>query len=146
MVKYIGKLGTVVVGLIIITRLDFGRSSCHLAANSCIDVYAPSLSLKISGEGLTLNKSKKGKLLGGVIKPKKKTNMAVSIMETLQNANYNMDNLKSMPMLLPMVKAQLNNAVTLLDKGYDIWEEVEPLLEKYGSVENVPEKDSVTNG
>lgn len=72
--------------------------------------------------------------------------MAVSIMETLQNANYNMDNLKSMPMLLPMVKAQLNNAVTLLDKGYDIWEEVEPLLEKYGSVENVPEKDSVTNG
>ena len=33
MVKYIGKLGTVVVGLIIITRLDFGRSSFHLAAN-----------------------------------------------------------------------------------------------------------------
>lgn len=66
--------------------------------------------------------------------------MAVSIMEALQNANYNLDNLKSMPMLLPMVKEQLNNAVTLLDNGYGIWEEVEPLLEKYGSVENVPEK------
>jgi hypothetical protein len=44
-------------------------------------------------------------------------------------------------MLLPMVKEQLNNAVTLLDKGYGIWEEVEPLLEQYGSVENVPEKE-----
>ena len=32
MVKYIGKLGTEAVGLTIITKLDFGRSSCHLAA------------------------------------------------------------------------------------------------------------------
>ena len=41
---------------------------------------------------------------------------------------------------MSMVKEQLNNAVTLLDKGYSIWEEVEPLLEEYGSVENVPKK------
>lgn len=67
--------------------------------------------------------------------------MAVSIMEALQNANYNLDNVARMPMLLQMVKEQLNNAVTLLDKGYDIWTEVEPLLEKYGSVDNVPEKE-----
>lgn len=67
--------------------------------------------------------------------------MSVSIMEALQNANYNLDNAVNMPMLLPMVKEQLNNAVTLLDKGYDIWDEVEPLLEKYGSVEDVPEKE-----
>jgi len=66
--------------------------------------------------------------------------MSVSIMEALQNANYNLDNLARMPMLLPMVKEQLNNAVTLLDKGYDIWDEVEPLLEEFGAVENVPEK------
>ena len=66
--------------------------------------------------------------------------MSVSIIEALQNANYNLDNLAKLPMLLPMVKEQLNNAVTLLDKGYNICEEVEPLLEKYGSVENVPEK------
>ncbi|OYQ36877.1 hypothetical protein CHU92_09155, partial [Flavobacterium cyanobacteriorum] len=31
--KYIGKHGTEAVGLTIIMRLDFGRSSCHLAAN-----------------------------------------------------------------------------------------------------------------
>jgi len=66
--------------------------------------------------------------------------MAVSILEALQNANYNLDNVARMPMLLPMVKEQLNNAVTLLDKGYGIWDEVEPLLEEFGSVENVPEK------
>jgi len=66
--------------------------------------------------------------------------MSVSIMEALQNANYNLDNLKTMPMLLPMVKEQLNNAATLLEKGYGIWDEVEPLLEKYGNVDNVPEK------
>lgn len=67
--------------------------------------------------------------------------MSVSIMECLQNANYNLENVAKMPMLLPMVKEQLNNAVTLLDKGYGIWEEVEPLLEKYGNVDNVPEKE-----
>ena len=66
--------------------------------------------------------------------------MSVSIMEALQNANHNLGNIHIMPMLMPMVKEQLNNAVTLLDKGYDIWDEVEPLLEKYGSVENVPDK------
>jgi hypothetical protein len=66
--------------------------------------------------------------------------MAVSILEALQNANYNLDNLAKMPMLLPMVKGQLNNAIVLLEKGYGIWDEVEPLLEEFGDVENVPEK------
>lgn len=66
--------------------------------------------------------------------------MSVSIMEALQNANYNLDNLKSMPMLLPMVKEQLNNAVVLLEKGYNLWDEVEPLLEEHGNVDEVPYK------
>lgn len=67
--------------------------------------------------------------------------MSVSIMEALQNADYNLDNVMRMPMLLPMVKEQLHNATVLLDKGYNIWTQVEPLLEKWGSVENVPELD-----
>jgi len=66
--------------------------------------------------------------------------MAVSILEALQNANYNLDNLAKLPMLLPMVKSQLNNAIVLLEKGYGIWDEVEPLLEEFGDVDNVPEK------
>jgi hypothetical protein len=67
--------------------------------------------------------------------------MSVSIMEALQNADYNLDNAMKMPMLLPLVKEQLHNATVLLDKGYNIWTEVEPLLEKWGSVEDVPELD-----
>ena len=68
--------------------------------------------------------------------------MAVSILEALQNANANLDNVKVLGMaVLPMAKSQLQNAVTLLEKGYDIHTEVEPLLEKYGDVENVPDLD-----
>lgn len=68
--------------------------------------------------------------------------MAVTILEALQNANYNVDNVKKLGIaLLPLVKAQLNNAVVLLEKGYDLDDEVEPLLAQYGSVENVPEKE-----
>ncbi len=68
--------------------------------------------------------------------------MSVSILEALENANANLDNLKTLGMgLFPLVKAQLNNAVVLLEKGYSLDEEVEPLLDKYGSVENVPHKN-----
>lgn len=79
--------------------------------------------------------------------------MSVSIIECLQNSKDNLNNAIKMPMptsmLMPMVKArkQLNDAVKLLNKGYSIWDEVEPLLEKYRSIENVPdkvrEKDSI---
>lgn len=68
--------------------------------------------------------------------------MSVTILEALQNANYNLDNLSKLGMgLLPLVKGQLHNATTLLEKGYGIYDEVEPLLEQYGDVENVPEKE-----
>ena len=68
--------------------------------------------------------------------------MAVTILETLQNANYNLDNVKKIGMaMLPLVKQQLNNAVTLLEKGYGIYTEVEPLLDEYGDVDSVPEKE-----
>ncbi len=69
--------------------------------------------------------------------------MAVSILEALMNAEHNLGNLRIMPQILPMVKEQLHNGITLLEKGYSIYEEVEPLLEKYGDVENVPEKETV---
>ena len=41
-----------------------------------------------------------------------------------------------------LAKDQLHNAIVLLDKGYDIYDEVEPLLEKYGKVEDVPKKQA----
>jgi len=67
--------------------------------------------------------------------------MSVSILECLQNANYNLETVVKVPKLLPMLIKQLNNAIVLLEKGYGIYDEVEPLLEKFGSVNNVPKKD-----
>lgn len=68
--------------------------------------------------------------------------MSVTILECLQNANMNLDNVKLLGVaFVPMVKSQLNNGVVLLEKGYDLEELVEPLLEEYGDVENVPEKE-----
>jgi len=68
--------------------------------------------------------------------------MAVTILEALQNANMNLDNVAVLgTRLVPLVKSQLNNAVVLLEKGYSLEDEVEPLLEKYGDVDNVPEKE-----
>lgn len=64
--------------------------------------------------------------------------MSVTILEALQNANYNIQN--NNPVGLFFAKGQLNNAVVLLEKGYSLDDEVEPLLEKYGDVNSVPEK------
>ena len=67
--------------------------------------------------------------------------MSVTILEALQNANHNLSHVKALgAAFLPMIKSQLNNATVLLEKGYDIYDEVEPLLDKYGEVDNVPEK------
>ena len=68
--------------------------------------------------------------------------MSATILEALQGADYNIDNVNKIGLaLLPLVKEQLHNATILIEKGYDVYDEVEPLLEKYGDVENVPEKE-----
>lgn len=64
--------------------------------------------------------------------------MSVSILEALRNAEFNFSS--NFEFQRTLAKDQLNNAITLLEKGYNIDEQVEPLLEKYGDVENVPEK------
>lgn len=64
--------------------------------------------------------------------------MSVTVLEALQNADYNIRNNGGIGLML--AKSQLHNAVTLLEKGYGLDDEVEPLLEQYGDVESVPEK------
>ena len=65
--------------------------------------------------------------------------MAVTILEALRNADYNLNSLLGgHPAIQTMAKEQLHNAVTLLEKGYGLNDEVEPLLEKHGNVKNVP--------
>ena len=43
---------------------------------------------------------------------------------------------------LTIAKSQVHNAVTLLEKGYGLDDEVEPLIEEFGDVDNVPDKEA----
>ena len=62
-----------------------------------------------------------------------------SIVEALLNAEHNLTaGLKGSALSIRIGLAQLHNAVGLLEKGYPIDTEVDPLLEKYGTVENTP--------
>jgi len=63
--------------------------------------------------------------------------MSVSILEALQNAKINLNQNGVLGVML--AKDQLHNAVTLLEKGYSVDDEVEPLLEKYGSADKAPD-------
>ena len=65
--------------------------------------------------------------------------MSVTILEALLNAEINLEG--EMGFQKRMGLAQLHNAIVLLDKGYGAYELVEPLLEEFGVVENVPEKE-----
>lgn len=65
--------------------------------------------------------------------------MSVSVFEALENADYNLQNNGQMGAMF--AKDQLHNAVELIKKGYNLEEEVEPLLDKYGSIDQVPEKE-----
>ena len=66
--------------------------------------------------------------------------MSASIIEALQNAEINLKNGRRGGIaVLAIAQAQMHNAIVLLDKGYGIYDEVEPLLEKYGDVESVPD-------
>ena len=65
--------------------------------------------------------------------------MSVTILEALLNAEINLEG--EMGFQKRMGLEQLHNAIVLLDKGYGVYELVEPLLEEFGVVENVPEKE-----
>jgi len=65
--------------------------------------------------------------------------MAVTIMEALQNAKINITGDSPAPIQLRLGRMQLYNAVTLLEKGYGLHDEVEPLLDEYGNADSVPD-------
>ena len=69
--------------------------------------------------------------------------MSVTILEALQNAEINLIQNRGLGFCGLLGKEQLHNAITLLEKGYGPYELVEPLLEKFGSIEDVPEKTEV---
>lgn len=68
-------------------------------------------------------------------------NVSVTILEALQNAELNIDNVSVIGVsILPIAKQQLHNAVTLLEKGYGTEDMIEPLLEQFGDVDDVPSR------
>lgn len=69
--------------------------------------------------------------------------MAVSILECLLGAELNFKSARVEHNPIARIACeQLHNAVGLLDKGYGIWDEVDPLIEKHGKVEDVPKKEA----
>jgi hypothetical protein len=65
--------------------------------------------------------------------------MSVTILEALQNADHNFRH--NLPMAISIAKNQLHNAVTFLEKGYSLHEEIDPLLEKWPNPNDAPEKE-----
>lgn len=59
-----------------------------------------------------------------------------TIIETLQNAEFNIRN--NNMLVLNLALEQIRNARILLEKGYAPQEEIEPLLERFGSIDDVP--------
>ena len=62
-----------------------------------------------------------------------------TVFEALQNAHWNLTENKGQFIAEEIGRGQLNNAVQLLDKGYSLATEIEPLLERFGDVDSVPD-------
>ena len=60
-----------------------------------------------------------------------------NILDALESAEYNINHNGNLGMSL--ARGQLHNAIILLEKGYGLYEDIEPLLEKYEKVEDAPE-------
>lgn len=59
-----------------------------------------------------------------------------TIVESLENAAFNLKR----PFTAPIGMNQLENAIALLWKGYGPHDDVDKLLEKHETVDNVPDK------
>ena len=66
--------------------------------------------------------------------------MSVTIMDILENAEYYLEGDGRM---WPIAKDQLHNTVTLLNKGYGLYDtvDVDFLVRQCGSIEDVPDKE-----
>jgi len=64
-----------------------------------------------------------------------------SILEALQNAQYNFQQMDKAPFIKQIALGQLHNAIVLLDKGYHPMDDVEEIMTNYEKVEHVPDKE-----
>ena len=75
--------------------------------------------------------------------------MNVTIMDILENADYNLKNegysVTVCGIWRSLAYDQLHNAITLLNKGYDLHDtvDVDFLVKQCGSIEDVPEMEEM---
>jgi len=66
-----------------------------------------------------------------------------TILESLENAKYNLDNIpKAGSFAIPIIKEQLQNSIILLEKGYPIHTDMDKLLDKYPDLTKAPEHET----
>ena len=66
----------------------------------------------------------------------------MTILEVLESAKINISNGKRIPVALNIAEEQLINAITLLEKGYNPFDDFDEIVDKYGSVEEAKEKET----
>ena len=62
-----------------------------------------------------------------------------TIFDALRSADYNLNN-SGATISKQLGRNQVHNVVVILDKGYDLYDDIDDLLDKFGTVEEVPEK------
>lgn len=65
--------------------------------------------------------------------------MSVTILEVLQKAKANLDQGNHLNVMAAHL--QLSNAMDLLERGYDLHEDFDAIVEKYGRVDAAPDKE-----
>ena len=63
-----------------------------------------------------------------------------TIIEVLESADYSIQHNKVSQNPIA-VAAQLHNAVTLLEKGYDLYDDFDEIASVYAAAEDVPDKE-----
>lgn len=67
--------------------------------------------------------------------------MPLTILEVLMSADYNLSKINVLGTeSIPIIQSQVHNAVTLLEKGYDIYDDLNAIMAPWGNVEDVPVK------
>ncbi len=65
--------------------------------------------------------------------------MSVNIFEALQNAQINLKS--SMIIQRQIGMRQLDNAIVLIGKGYELGDNIDAIIADYGDAESAPEKE-----
>ena len=68
----------------------------------------------------------------------------MTILEVLENAEYNLTNKRGLEIMADVGREQLHNAIVLLEKGYGLFDTFETvsamaLMGNHGDVDDVPE-------